>query len=265
MTKSESLAQLIVSEHEAAAARLASTNAEITAADAEIAAMKERRAGLESSGARLEGRLRNLLVLDRALAVPSAEFTALAARLAGLRAEAADTATLTVVRQGQVATEIREALKALQSACPHSLAVHFEGYDGSPSDDYEDAKPDRRFCLACGLTEEQRHGMSEQEQSVLTTGTRMEARARCFIRLRRGGNCLVLYSWQNREAYAERLKALGLKHEFGDELTLSHDEVLGVVLADGAIKTLHDELADKQAADGAGAARRRKPRRPRAK
>jgi hypothetical protein len=93
----------------------------------------------------------------------------------------------------------------------------------------------------------------------------MEARARCFIRLRHDGNCLILYSWQTREAYAELLKTLGLKLEYGDRLTLSHDEVLGVVLADGAIKTLHDDLADKQAAAGAGAARRRKSRRPRAK
>ncbi len=59
---------------------------------------------------------------------------------------------ITVARQRELREEIHQQKKALQKRCHHPLVVYSDGYEGSSSWDYDDARHGQHACIICGLT-----------------------------------------------------------------------------------------------------------------
>jgi len=59
---------------------------------------------------------------------------------------------ITVARQRELHQEVGRQKKKLQKCCHHPLVLYSDGYEGSSSWDYDDARDGQHACVICGLT-----------------------------------------------------------------------------------------------------------------
>lgn len=80
---------------------------------------------------------------------------------------------ITVGMKAKLELNIPVITLALQGMCSHPFVFHKAGYQGSPSNDYDDGYPTERYCVVCGFVEKasdfRRNGMSDRLGSVFNT------------------------------------------------------------------------------------------------
>lgn len=80
---------------------------------------------------------------------------------------------ITVGMKAKLELNIPVITLVLQEMCPHPFVFHKGGYQGSPSNDYDDGYPTERYCVVCGFVEKasdfRRNGLSDRLGSVFNT------------------------------------------------------------------------------------------------
>jgi hypothetical protein len=61
---------------------------------------------------------------------------------------------ITIAESKELKTEIETLKMELQKICPHPFVYDEPGYEGSPSQEYENRHPGVRYCVVCGFLEE---------------------------------------------------------------------------------------------------------------
>ena len=61
---------------------------------------------------------------------------------------------ITIAEKKKMDAEIPELKMELQKECTHPFVFHRDGYEGSPSQDFENSYPGHRYCIVCGFHED---------------------------------------------------------------------------------------------------------------
>lgn len=95
------------------------------------------------------------------------------------RMERAGREDITISESKNLRTEIETLKLELQKACPHPFVYREQGYEGSPSQDRDNRRPEYRYCIVCGLNE---RGKSSGQYDYIGT---------CFEKLADADNRIV--------------------------------------------------------------------------
>jgi hypothetical protein len=87
---------------------------------------------------------------------------------------------ITIANKRKLETEVEDLKAQLKKECNHPFVYHKNGYQGSPSQDYENGYPSERYCIVCGLKERAtdfaQNGLVDNVGSVFNTLKESEER-----------------------------------------------------------------------------------------
>lgn len=93
--------------------------------------------------------------------------------------------TITIAEKKRIDDALREAINEFQRHCPHPLILSYDGYEGSYSNDYDDARYGSRFCTLCHFRENSKSTKIDKYDTLKDNDSRLikrDIRDKEFIR-----------------------------------------------------------------------------------
>ena len=145
----EELDKMLIESNE----RTGSLRSELATVVSEIGQLNQKKNRTEqkitTQEKKLEAIRKALILVQGATAKVSRERSRLLRRM-----ERAGREDITVAESKSLGTEIEGLKVELHKICTHPVVYCEQGYSGSRSQDYEDKRPEHRYCVVCGFSED---------------------------------------------------------------------------------------------------------------